>query len=212
LGGVNSFAYPTNPVGWVDPLGLHLTGVRRIGHDSIVTITATDQSTQKLIDTDSGTLRKVINGIPDGSISKIEFMGHGDNQMMGLGGDEMLLKYFSEQDNKVHVTLGMEGDIETILGPKLAENAEVVLFGCNTANGDNNITREISKKIPGATVTGGATFQFSPGLFIPSLSDLKVPISYSYKDGERQPSPPLPEQLDHNWVPANYGTKNPGSK
>jgi hypothetical protein len=138
---------------FVDPFGL------------LVTITTTS-GTQIYVWT-SRQFIDALNAQPNGTISEINFIGHGNSAVEGIS-----------DDNTVHEALWLFQDgVPRISGPsiqntavplanvlknKMAPGSTINLEGCHTgaknsfAPGQPNISEAVSQVVPGVTVTGSS--------------------------------------------------------
>ncbi len=142
-----------NPVNFVDPSGL-----------STVTIETTDGKVI-LNDPTMDQFRNAVKSQKDCSINKITITGHGNrNGMMIVNGrkvDDGSLIWMPGMD-KVRMSDNSES-IADFVRTKLAPDSVIELNGCNTAReglfgfktgGGENITKQLSRELPGTTVIG----------------------------------------------------------
>ena len=117
-----------------------------------------------------------------GIIRQIDFVGHGNDEMILINdifkkrwpkfpkadGKEGTLALTAD-DTGIYLrelidTNGNEKkeDISDTLGDITDSNTVITLNGCNTASGEDNVTRKISNQLPETTVTGNQGFTVMP--------------------------------------------------
>jgi uncharacterized protein RhaS with RHS repeats len=150
-GGLNLYGYVgNNPVNYIDPLGL------------LVVITTTQGTVISV-----WTAQQFINQVqaqPNGTISDINFVGHANSMVQGIGDDNTPTEGLWLQ-NGVPVLNGAStgnnnvsaGDV---LNNKMTPNGHINLDGCHAA-GPNmqdpsqpNLPQALSQAVPGVDVTG----------------------------------------------------------
>jgi len=144
-----------NPVSNADPSGL---GTVRIW-------TTSSKDPIVLNDVDAPTLRNSISACKDGSITKIEIVGHGSRHGItfgpGASGDKLVLI-----DGRVRYSDSSIDDptFADTVRPKLAKGARIQLNGCRTACesppwafNNNHITKALSEALPDTEVVGNRT-------------------------------------------------------
>ena len=137
----------SNPLSGIDPLGL-----------SRLTVEYSDGRTV-VIDNPTGTaLIDTVNSAPDGSITLLQLMGHGNQytQCISKGNNcsDTLTPNLNVQSNGRQI-----GSIKDTLRKKMSSAGQVRLEGCNNASGKYNITRSISENLQDIPVTGGRGYQ-----------------------------------------------------
>lgn len=81
-------------------------------------------------------------------ISSISIRGHGSPEMITFGNGFITTDWFGN-------VIDADGNnLTDILRGILIPGAEINLYGCRTAYGDNNISKTLSNTFPGAHVTG----------------------------------------------------------
>ena len=114
--------------------------------------------------------RNAISGYENKSIADITIYDHGDSTHMNIdgNGNGIELRY----DNHVFDDEGI--GFAALMGPKFSRDATIYLSGCNTAsefpwNNNNNITKALSKELPGVRVSGnvGPAIGNTLGFFVP---------------------------------------------
>ena len=153
MDGLNWYAYAGgNPINNSDPGGL--STVRII----------TDQGLTTLIDPTNQKFRDTVTAFSNGSINKIEIVGHGSSE-------QMYIEPGSSGHGVVYVQGVTQGIVFTddgtslsgLLKPKLSVDANIQLNGCNTArewtsSSNENIAKQLSHELPGVSVTGNRGF------------------------------------------------------
>jgi RHS repeat-associated protein len=153
MDGLNWYAYANgNPISNSDPGGL--STVRII----------TDQGLTTLIDPTNQKFRDTVTAFSNGSINKIEIVGHGSSE-------QMYIEPGSSGHGVVYVQGVTQGIVFTddgtslsgLLKPKLSVDANIQLNGCNTArewtsSSNENIAKQLSHELPGVSVTGNRGF------------------------------------------------------
>ena len=111
---------------------------------------------KKIFTNESGeTITKFLKSLPDMSIDSILIDGHGDKEYISIDRESNInLNYYD--DGSVGFTDGKES-LPNILNQKLKNNAIIHLRGCETAKGDDNIAKQLSKKVPNSIVVGAKT-------------------------------------------------------
>jgi RHS repeat-associated protein len=150
-GGINLYrAMNNNPVNWIDPLGL------------LVVITTTQGNVISV-----WTAQQFINQVqaqPDGTISDINFVGHGSSEVQGISDDNTPIEGLSLQNGVPVLNGPSTGNnnvpIEDVLKGKMSPNGHINLDGCSTAAkntrnpGQPNLPQALSGVVSGVSVTG----------------------------------------------------------
>jgi RHS repeat-associated protein len=155
-GGWNVYAFcGSDPVNRADPSGL-MALVRKFGWSRAI-ITDVTGKQEILTHHDVTGFRDAILRYPDKAISNITIYDHGDTTQMNIDGFGTGMS-LSEVNGCV-IFEDMSDSVAAVVGPKLSSGATICLSGCNTAseypwNNDNNISKALSKELPGVRVSG----------------------------------------------------------
>ena len=107
----------------------------------------------------SESIIKAINELPNKSIKSLDLIGHGNNELIDFGNDGIM----TVLDSGI---INIDGtDMTNVLKNKIMDNSKIILFGCNTAQGDNNFTQRLSKVFPNSSVSGNGKFVLSTHQF-----------------------------------------------
>jgi RHS repeat-associated protein len=159
--GSNLYTYvENNPAYLYDPLGLS------------VKFTFTDGSSQTA--NDATQFAQIASNAGAGTIDSILIDGHANSGQQDFNATSTAddAGYLSTVGNDVQLFAAKDSggslqDVRCLLNGKLAPNARIGLLGCNTADGPNNIVKDLSASLQ-TTVYGSAGFTLSSSNF-PSL-------------------------------------------
>lgn len=146
-GGYNLYVYAGgNPHFFVDPLGLTIIFGQLNGEYTITTTSGNSYQNSS----DYNQLRSDLQAIiaSGQQINSFEINGHGNQSMITFGGGFITINGLG------HIIDASANDLTGLLNQTLVPGAQVNLFGCNTARGDENIAYTISQSLPNAIVTG----------------------------------------------------------
>jgi len=182
-GGSNMYAYCAgDPINHSDPSGMLIRVETADGR-------TTEYSSLRRFTQDL--LFDLLSEAP--KITRLDFEGHGNSAFQGiqpwatnspLGG---IFTYGSRDNISVAIgnQSGAEDFIDLIKG-RLSSNAMIYLYGCNTANGDNNLAQVLSSKLRGIKVRGNRSeITFIPGTSWREYGSGGKPIFYL--NGSPQP-------------------------
>lgn len=152
-GGLNLYAYVgNNPINAIDPFGL------------LVTITTTS-GTQIDVWTSQQFINQV-NAQPNGTISEINFVGHGASTVQGISDDNTTSEGLWWNNGIPAVggksTGNMPIPIADLLRDKMAKNGHINLGGCGVGAKNRldpskpNLAETLSQAVPGVDVTANA--------------------------------------------------------
>ncbi|TGN99906.1 hypothetical protein PN36_32035 [Candidatus Thiomargarita nelsonii] len=157
---VNLYTYVSGqPIRLVDPLGLAESQVlvESIGRSEIHNNPTVSQ------------LVNIINSLPNSSIIYFRLTGHGNqnsfdlnpmesiNSAMKVNGQH-IINITGSKNDEGYIDFYKAGKLDELLKEKLHHNAHIEFAACNTAKGDDNLAKRLSKLLPGVIVTGGSTF------------------------------------------------------
>jgi hypothetical protein len=109
-------------------------------------------------------IRAILQEAVDANDPVTEFMlvAHGDEDQMDLPSNTVF-----RANQAFRITVGAPGepgtDLTGLFERAIAPNANIYLTGCNTAKGDQNIARRMSRILPGRVVYGQSDYAFYVG-------------------------------------------------
>lgn len=146
-GGFNLYSYADgNPQFWLDPLGLSIVFGQLNGQYTITTTSGAIYQNSSDYNQLQSDLQSIIS--TGQQINRFEINGHGAPSMITFGGG------YITTDASGHIIDASANDLTDMLNQTLVPGAQINLFGCNTANGADNIAYTISQTLPNANVTG----------------------------------------------------------
>ncbi len=152
---LNRYAFVTGkPVSFVDPFGLAQVLVRTVDGKEFIYYNPTAQE-----------LVNIINSLPNKSLSYLRITGHGSPTKIDIAqSGKYLIFVYTLNGKSIPVIGGTEeggyviDNLDYLLKDKLNVHSRIEFAGCNTAKGDQNITKLLSLLLPGTIVVGGTSY------------------------------------------------------